>query len=585
MKDIEKIFKGYKENNFSIFPTQKDKSPKRGFMWKVENTKVSDFDLDSGIGVICGRASHGLQCLDFDDHYGDAKKTMSDYLNIEEVKTVFEKHKLPINTTQGGGYHLLFRCSTIMGNEKLAQKSQWNEKSQKFKPDAIIETRGEGGYFIAPPTEGYSTLKNHILTTNEISAEEMEILITAAKSFNEWQEDQEINDSKPSERIGDIYDADPNSIYEAKASLERAGWKNLGGGRWRRPDKKIGISATFGKVAANVFYNFTSNGHPFNEMSGYTPFRIVGLLDYNADFKAFTKELAQRYDKTNKKVEVVTPDVVEENTALKDKMESILSGAFIDPSIPVAKPPTAMLIRSGMYGQWQRLFTLGNFSAIDGKAKSRKTFLTSLMNAAAAGNEPMYDLIKGNLPSNKTMVIRFDTEQSEYDAYVVAKRVDDMVTNKGEHYATFDLREYSPMERCEIIEFTLAKFRDNIGLVILDGIADLATSNGDEVEATRVVSLLLKWTKIYNCHIINVIHQNKSNDFATGFLGSSIMKKSEAILSVTKEEENPDVSVVECKMIRGVRDFEPFRFNVDGNGMPVILGKHGISSSFEDLHS
>jgi hypothetical protein len=141
------------------------------------------------------------------------------------------------------------------------------------------------------------------------------------------------------------------------------------------------------------------------------------------------------------------------------------------------------------------------------------------------------------------------------------------------------------MERCEIIEFTLAKFRDNIGLVILDGIADLATSNGDEVEATRVVSLLLKWTKIYNCHIINVIHQNKSNDFATGFLGSSIMKKSEAILSVTKEEENPDVSVVECKMIRGVRDFEPFRFNVDDNGMPVILGKHGISSSFEDLHS
>lgn len=584
MKDFKKVYNLYVSNGFKIFPTQEDKSPKKGFLWKTSTATLVDFKGQYGIAVACGKDSRNLELIDIDNHFGDAKTLISNFLAIEEVREIFETHKLPIHTTVGGGYHILYRCKKIEGNQKLASKPKWNEKSRKFKPDAIFETRGEGGYFISPPTEGYSTLKNHITSTPIISEEEREILLTAARSFNEWQDEEKINDNKPSERIGDIYDADPNSIYEAKAALEKAGWKNLGNGRWRRPDKDKGISATFGKVAENVFYNFSSNGHPFNEMSGYSPFRVVGLLDYNADFHEFTKVLAQRYDTSNKKVNIVEPDVVDEAKEKKDNMDTILNKALIDVTIPVAKPPLAMQIRRNAYGEWQRLLTLGNFSAIDGKAKSRKTFLISLMNAAAAGNEPIYDLIKGDLPSNKSVVLRFDTEQSEYDAYIVAKRVDDMISDKSQDYATFDLREYNPLERCKIIEHALNKYKDNIGIVIIDGIADLAVSNGDEIEATRVVSLLMKWTKIYNCHIINVIHQNKSNDFSTGFLGSAIMKKSEAIISVSKEEENPDVSTVECKMIRGIREFEPFRFNIDNNGMPVILGKHGVASTVDNLH-
>ena len=135
----------------------------------------------------------------------------------------------------------------------------------------------------------------------------------------------------------------------------------------------------------------------------------------------------------------------------------------------------------------------------------------------------------------------FDTEQSTYEAFIVGKRIEKMLTHQKDEKGFFALREYEPLERCNIISHALEKFKDNIGYVLIDGIADLAKCNNDEEEATRVVSLLMKWTKIYNCHITVVIHQNKGDNFATGHLGSSIMKKSEVIISVEKQKENPNL--------------------------------------------
>jgi len=125
------------------------------------------------------------------------------------------------------------------------------------------------------------------------------------------------------------------------------------------------------------------------------------------------------------------------------------------------------------------------------------------------------------------------------------------------------------LERCKLIEFALMMNGDEVGMVVIDGIADLANAINDEDEATRVVSLLMKWTKEYNCHIATVIHQNKSDNYATGHLGSAIMKKSEIVIAVTKDEIQFDTSTVECTMSRGV-DFKPFKLVINKEGMPEI---------------
>ncbi len=281
---------------------------------------------------------------------------------------------------------------------------------------------------------------------------------------------------------------------------------------------------------------------------------------------------------------VQIPGILQETPPKKDTdLDNLLSEAVIDTKKQLPRPPVICEVRSSQLGDWQRLFTLGNFSAIIGKAKSRKTFFTSLLMAAFNTNTAVYDTLKGNMPPRKPGIIRIDTEQSRYDAWMVARRDEKLSNGHTDNYSTFSLREYSPLERCDIIEHILKKFQYRIGFMLIDGIADLANAINDEIEASRIVTMLLRWTKEYDCHICTVLHQNKRDNFATGHLGSSIMKKAEVVISIDKSENNNATSVVSCDLIRGVYDFEPFTFTVDGDGLPVILGINGINSSFEDI--
>ena len=578
-----KIYKEYKKAGLACLPVRRDKTPLAPWKGGIDNEQL--YAGAEGIAVAAGSPSGNVECLDIDNHFGDAKKTLSDFMLIEDVMEIHKRVGLVVNRTQSGGYHILYRLpGKPGGNKKLAQKPKWDIKRGKYVPDTTLETRGEDGYFLVPPTPGYVTLRGEMLHIPIITEMDHEVLMTAARSFNQWVEEDRAprRGSGAGERPGDLYDNDPLSVYEAKEALAGAGWVELKNKRWRRPGKDKGISATFGVVAENVFYVFSSNAHPFNEMSGYTPFQVVGLLKYDGDFSEFAKVLSERYKQPEARHNIADP--VEQDRKVSE-MEQLLADAFVDVDVPPPKPPVVMMVRNSTYTDWQRLFTLGNFSAITGKAKARKTFLTTMISAAAAGNGPIYGKLKGHLPVSKSTVIRFDTEQSDYDAYVASKRTVDMIPfSDVQNFAAFTLREHNPLKRCEIIEYTLNKFKDSIGIAIIDGIADLATAINDEEEATRVSSLLLKWTKVYNCHIVVVIHQNKGNAFATGHLGSSVMKKAEAVIQVNKEEENGDVSQVECELIRGVRDFDEFRFFIDDQGFPVVLGKDGINSTREGMN-
>lgn len=218
----------------------------------------------------------------------------------------------------------------------------------------------------------------------------------------------------------------------------------------------------------------------------------------------------------------------------------------------------------------RRVFTLGNFSAIIGKAKSKKTYLLSAIAACIIGKKLMWDKFHGGIETDRDLVLYFDTEQGDWDSWNVIRRIA-LMAGPGykDKFKAFNLRRFSPLERCQIVEFALLMHGDEAGFVVIDGIADLATAINDEEEASRVASLLLRWTKDYNCHIATVIHQNKNDNFATGHLGSAIMKKCEIIISVTKDPSDAYKSVVECNMSRGI-DFKPFSLVINREGLPEI---------------
>lgn len=216
------------------------------------------------------------------------------------------------------------------------------------------------------------------------------------------------------------------------------------------------------------------------------------------------------------------------------------------------------------------LGTLGNFSLIIGKAKSRKSFFINIAVSTVLSQDAILHQFKGALPPEQSKVLYFDTEQGKYHVQLALKRVCEQIQIKEPtNLQVYGLRSLKPSERLKLIEYAINNTPE-LGFVIIDGIKDLINSINDEAEATTIASKLLKWTEEKNIHIITVLHQNKSDNNARGHIGTELINKAETVLSVTKNEQDKDISIVEAQQCRN-REPEPFAFEINEHGLPVIV--------------
>jgi len=233
------------------------------------------------------------------------------------------------------------------------------------------------------------------------------------------------------------------------------------------------------------------------------------------------------------------------------------------------KPQVALVQKNLKSDGYTTTGTLGNFSVVIGKAKSRKTFYTGILVSAVIRNDLILGRYKGELPKERSNVVYFDTEQGGYHVQQVLKRIcRQSKIDKPKNLHVYHLRALMPSERLKVIE-TVIYDNDNIGYVVIDGIRDLVTSINDEMQATKVSNMLLKWSEERNIHIIVVLHQNKGNDYARGHLGTELINKAELVLSVTKQKGNEDISIVKSEYSRDIQP-EPFAFTII-DGLPSAV--------------
>lgn len=241
----------------------------------------------------------------------------------------------------------------------------------------------------------------------------------------------------------------------------------------------------------------------------------------------------------------------------------------IDVNEVIPKPQIAWSLTNTKSDGEAVLGTLGDFGLIIGKAKSRKSFFISIAVSTALGNDLVLGRFKSYLPNNKIDVSYFDTEQSKYYVQKAVKRICTQVNQpEPKNLHAFHLRSLNPAERLQFIETEIYS-NDNIGFVVIDGIKDLVTSINDESEATMIASKLLKWSEERNIYILTVLHQNKSDNNARGHIGTELINKAQTVLSVTKAENDSNISIVEPLQCR---DIEPeiFAFEINEFGIPII---------------
>ena len=265
----------------------------------------------------------------------------------------------------------------------------------------------------------------------------------------------------------------------------------------------------------------------------------------------------------------------QEDKQAKDALRATLERLTIDPTEHLAPPQVAW--EQVGNGETAILGTLGNFSLVIGKAKSRKSFFLNVATSAALGKDLILERFRGCLPTDQRNVLYFDTEQGKYHVQLALKRICKQIGQSvPEHLSVYGLRTLPPSERLQVIEYAVYN-TPGLGFVVIDGIKDLVTSINDEAEATMIASKLLKWTEEINVHIVTVLHQNKSDNNARGHIGSELINKAETVLSVTKSEQDKDISVVQPEMCRN-REPEPFAFEIV-DGLPMLAENYEIRTS------
>lgn len=305
------------------------------------STGVHNLDNCEGVGLVCGKLSGNLEVLDCDEKYSLDGKLFVNYKRLIHAADNTLLAKLLVQTTKGGGYHMIYRCSEISGNLKLANRRTTQEErdytyqetykaalsdpknksddearlkakkaSENDKVRVLLETRGEGGYIMCFPSKGYELVNLDFYGINEITPEQRNILHTCARELNEVFEEVIVpkTQQSPKQKGNGL---SPFEDYDQRGDITQLltshGWKfvkNKGNKvHFQRPGQTS--AETSGNYdTANGWFSVFTTSTEFDTNHGYRPYAVFAVLECNKDFSLASKKLYEMgYGERNEKPE------------------------------------------------------------------------------------------------------------------------------------------------------------------------------------------------------------------------------------------------------------------------------------------
>ncbi len=268
-----------------------------------------------------------------------------------------------------------------------------------------------------------------------------------------------------------------------------------------------------------------------------------------------------------------------EETALSPKM-LLLEQLRITPE----KQLKPMEFLFHLYGK--PCFPRRELVAITGKAKSGKTFVTSMLMACCQSRDVLAFQRIGDEPLR---VLWYDTEQSDEstqdilrnrvmkwaaDKHGLAQTSEEVRESPCQSDAIFDVfnvRGVAWKERRDLLREAVTRCKPD--LVIVDGIRDLVNDINDGVLAQEVMEELMHLATEHDCCIVCVLHQNKSGEDHNlrGWIGTELMNKAFEVYSCEKLLPQRIFSL-EQTLTRKYDIERTMYFEVGDDGLPVSCG-------------
>jgi hypothetical protein len=391
--------------------------------WHI-TTKKYDLSNTPNVGLVCGVPSGNLEALDFDLKY-DLTGTLFERYKKEVSKIdATLLNKMVVQKTKSGGYHFLYRCRTIVGNSKLANRkatieekqitydttyaksinggmseSDAKKEAQKYyendKVRVLIETRGIKGQVVVAPSKGYDFIFGDLLSISEITPEQRDILFTIARSFNQVVEEVKVPKKEVIQKTKglSVFD-DYNQRGDVVALLENHGWKVVSqkGSKthFLRPGQTTSLTSGNFDSDKNWFSVFTTSSE-FEPETAYLPYAVYAVLECSKNYSEASRKLFDlgygERDELPKKNQQQSTRVIQSRIDVEDNDYSFLASAEdYDGYLQMVKDgtlPQGLTTGSPLLDEYF-LFKEGNFVNINGIDNTGKTsFMLWLLLLAA----------------------------------------------------------------------------------------------------------------------------------------------------------------------------------------------------------
>ena len=225
-------------------------------------------------------------------------------------------------------------------------------------------------------------------------------------------------------------------------------------------------------------------------------------------------------------------------------------------------------------------FPRGELVAVSGKAKSGKTFVSSILMSLCFRSQV---LSVERIEPKKLHVLWYDTEQSEESTQdILRHRIIPLTGTSEDQFPmqmmdVFNVRPDGYDLRLPMLEAAVRHYEPD--LVILDGIRDLVADINDGVVAQDCIERLMHLASEVRCCIVCILHQNKSSEDRNlrGWIGTELKNKAFEVYECAKSSER--IFTWRQTDTRKYDILDALKFAVNDDGIPYLCSEEQLKEA------